>query len=213
MLNVERVEQKIGYVFCDKRLLLTAFTHSSYKNVHGGEDNERLEYLGDAVLQLLVTEQQYLEGGSEGEMTKSRQALVRQSSLKAAVEAIGIAEDLLVCGGKDNVGDKTIASLYESVLAAIYLDGGLQAAREFLARHPLPLMEDNFKGKLQEFLQKRGKACPVYTFEKCGKDNAPTFVCRVEADGKTAEGRGATKRAAEQLAAQAWLQKFGQSFI
>ena len=211
MLNVERVEKKLGYVFQDKRLLLAAFTHSSYKNAYGGEDNERLEYLGDSVLQLLVTERQYFEGGSEGEMTKARQTLVRQASLKAAVEAIGIADELLVCGGRDNVGDKTVSSLYESVLGAIYLDGGLQAARAFLSRYPLPLIEDNFKGRLQEFLQKQGKACPVYTFEKRGKDNAPTFVCRVEADGRFAEGMGATKRAAEQSAAQALLAVFGQS--
>ena len=204
MLNVARIEEKIGYLFQDKRLLLAAFTHSSYKNVHGGEDNERLEYLGDAILQMLVSEQQFLAGNaSEGEMTKARQALVRQASLKAAVEAMEIEDELLTCGGKDNVGDKTVASLFECVLAAIYLDGGWAAAKAFLAQHPLPLIDDNYKGRLQEFLQKRGKARPVYTFEKRGADNAPTFLCQVTAEGKTATGRGATKRAAEQAAAKA----------
>lgn len=212
MLNLARIEEKIGYAFKDKRYLLAAFTHSSYKNVHGGEDNERLEYLGDAVLQLLVSEAQFLSGDeSEGEMTKARQALVRQASLKAAVEAMGIESELLCCGGKDNVGDKTVASLYESVLAAVYLDGGLEAARSFLRRHPLPLTDDNFKGRLQEFLQKRGKAYPVYAFEKHGADNAPTFVCSVSAEGKTATGTGATKRAAEQAAAKALLEVLSQS--
>ncbi|MBQ8374407.1 MAG: ribonuclease III [Clostridia bacterium] len=207
MLDVSLAEERIGYTFEDKALLVRAFTHSSYAHIHGGEDNERLEYLGDAVLELLVTEAQFFaENQSEGEMTKSRQGLVRQDSLLKAVEAMGVAGQLLVSGGKDNIGGKTVSSLYESILAAVYIDGGMDAARAFLARHPLPKIEDNYKGLLQEFLQKQGFACPVYEVQKHGADNAPTFECTASALGKRGVGSGATKRAAEQQAAKNLLE-------
>ena len=211
MFNVSEIEKKIGYVFHNKALLETALTHVSYARAYGGADNERMEYLGDAVLELLITERQYFESVStEGAMTKSRQSLVSKLPLKEAVERMGVVEYLRYVGGKDNVGDKTISSLYESLLAAIYLDGGVEAARSFMEAHPLVQSESfsaNYKGELQEFLQKKGKGLPVYTFEKAGKDNAPVFYCKAIAEGKQGEGSGATKRAAEQLAAQSLLQK------
>ena len=90
MLDILAIEKKLGYSFREKALLVTAFTHSSYTNLHGGESNERMEYLGDAVLSLLVSEEQYKEGDkqSEGVMTKRRQELVCEQSLLAAVEKI-----------------------------------------------------------------------------------------------------------------------------
>ena len=211
MLDVALIENKIGYTFQNKSLLETALTHVSYSKTHGGADNERLEYLGDAVLELLITERQYFESVStEGAMTKRRQGLVSKLPLKEAVERMGIAEHLRYVGGKDNVGDKTVSSLYESLLAAVYLDGGMEAARAFLARHSLSESESvakNYKGDLQEFLQKQGKGLPEYGFQKEGLDNAPTFYCRASADGYYGQGRGATKRAAEQLAAKELLEK------
>ncbi len=208
MNKLSEVENKIGYVFTNKTLLETALTHSSYGKLHGVPDNERLEYLGDAVLELLISERQYFDGvSSEGSMTKTRQGLVSKQPLKLAVEKMGVTEYLRYVGGKDNVGDKTVSSLYESLLAAVYLDGGIEAARAFVARHPLGQEEqtENHKGALQEYLQKQGFPLPEYTFEKQGKDNAPTFRCVAAAQGKTGEGVGATKRAAEQLAAKALL--------
>ena len=214
MLDFSAIERLLGYSFQNRGLLEAALTHVSYARVYSGSDNERLEYLGDAVLELLITEKQYFESVStEGSMTKTRQTLVSKLPLKAAVDRMGIAKYLRFVGGKDNVGDKTISSLYESLLAAVYLDGGMDEARAFLQRHPLLGGEDssgNHKGDLQEFLQKQGKQLPVYTFEKEGLDNAPTFICKANAQGQYGEGKGATKRAAEQLAAKELLLKLKQ---
>lgn len=211
MLDFGKIEQKLGYVFQNKALLKTALTHVSYARVNGGLDNERLEYLGDAVLELLITERQYFESvSSEGTMTKRRQGLVSKLPLKEAVLRMGIVDELRFVGGKDNVGDKTISSLYESLLAAVYLDGGMDAARQFLLRHPLAesaQAAQNYKGELQEFLQKQGKALPSYTFQKEGMDNAPVFYCEATAEGETGSGTGATKRFAEQVAAKELLKK------
>ena len=209
MLDVQQIEQKIGYVFSDKELLKTAFTHVSFAKANGCADNERLEYLGDAGLELLITERQYYDSVStEGAMTKSRQGLVSKQPLKEAIQRMDVAQYLRFLGGKDNVGDKTVSSLYESLLAAIYLDGGMEAARAFVGRHPLVQTErsSNHKGDLQEYLQKQGKQLPVYRFQKQGPDNAPTFFCEVLADGVKGQGSGATKREAEQLAARQLLE-------
>ena len=209
MLDVQQIEQKIGYVFSDKELLKTAFTHVSFAKANGCADNERLEYLGDAVLELLITERQYYDSVStEGAMTKSRQGLVSKQPLKETIQRMDVVQYLRFLGGKDNVGDKTVSSLYESLLAAIYLDGGMEAARAFVGRHPLVQTErsSNHKGDLQEYLQKQGKQLPVYRFQKQGPDNAPTFFCEVLADGVKGQGSGATKREAEQLAARQLLE-------
>lgn len=209
MLNIAAIEKKLGYVFCNKELLTTALTHVSYAHAYGGVDNERLEYLGDAVLELLITERQYFESvATEGSMTKRRQGLVSKLPLKEAVLRMGVLEHLRYVGGKDNVGDKTVSSLYESLLAAVYLDGGMDAARAFLERYPLQVSQrsgGNYKGDLQEYLQKQGKPLPVYTFRKEGQDNAPTFYCEAIAEGKKGEGKGETKRSAEQQAAHRLL--------
>lgn len=211
MLDFNEIEKKIGYRFHNRALLETALTHVSYARVYGGADNERLEYLGDAVLEMLITERQYFESvASEGSMTKSRQGLVSKLPLKEAVERMDVAQYLRFVGGKDNVGDKTVSSLYESLLAAVYLDGGVDEARAFLARHELLATErstGNYKGELQEFLQKQGKPLPVYSFHKEGQDNAPVFYCEAAADGKVGGGSGGTKRAAEQEAARQLLTK------
>lgn len=209
MFNVEVLEKKLGYQFKDKSLLKAAFTHSSYANAHGGESNERLEYLGDSVLQLLVSEAQYLqrEKKSEGEMTRRRQELVREAALLSAVEKMEIAEHLLAEGGSANIGKKTLSSLYESVLAAVYLDGGYEAAKAFFHRHALQGENENYKGELQELLQKQKKFPPEYSFQKKGPDDSPSFLCLVRAEGLTGEGTGGSKRSAEQAAAKALLDK------
>ncbi len=204
------IEQKLQYVFRNKGLLETAFTHSTYANAHGREDNERLEYLGDAVLQLVVTQWQYISSGAqEGELTKQRQKLVCEAALFSAVERLDIKRYLLISGGKENVGKKTVSSLLETVIAAIYLDGGFDAAKKFIERNLLrgkSEKEENPKGDLQEFLQRKGEQLPLYTCQKSGMDNAPVFVCEAAAMGKIAHGKGKSKRQAEQNAAKALLQ-------
>ncbi len=205
------IERKIGYAFRDKSILEQAFRHSTYANAHGGEDNERMEYLGDSVLQLIVTEWQYTrKTDGEGEMTKSRQKIVCEDALFRAVEALDIAQYLLVEGSRANVGKKTISSLFETVTAAIYLDGGYAPAKKFVLGNAIldgGKATKNYKGVLQELVQKYGVARPVYRMEKTGKDNAPAFRSEVTAFDKTADGRGKTKREAEQEAAQKLLEK------
>lgn len=204
------IEKRIGYVFCNKPLLETAFTHSSYAHAHGGKDNERLEYLGDAVLQLAVTERQFLTSDKqEGELTKERQQLVCEKALLDAVQRLGIAKYLQIEGGASNVGKKTVASLFETVVAAIYLDGGYKCAKQFILRHLLKnaavVREENPKGELQEYLQGLGAELPKYSSQKTGADNAPTFDCEATAQGLTAHGVGKSKREAESKAAKALL--------
>ena len=200
------IERKIGYTFRNKALLKEAFTHSTYANAHGGKDNERLEYLGDAVLQLVVTEWQYGRDkkASEGVLTRERQKLVCQNALDSAVDGLGIGRYLLVSGSKANVGQKTTSSLFETVVGAIYLDGGYAAAQAFILAHgnlTLKKELENPKGALQEFLQGKGEQPPAYRCEKSGKDNAPVFRCTVSALNERAVGEGKSKKEAEQTAA------------
>ena len=204
------IEKKIGYAFQDKTLLKEAFTHSTYANAFGGKDNERMEYLGDAVLQLVVTEWQYARnaGAEEGELTRERQKYVCESALDEAVRALGLEKYLLVFGGKANVGKKTISSLFETVLAAIYLDGGYLPAKSFILKHgrlEQVSIQKNYKGLLQEYLQKEGIAPPDYQTKKLGKDNAPSFHATATALGVSEHGEGKSKREAEQAAAKALL--------
>ncbi len=205
MFNSEVLEEKLGYTFKDKSLLKAAFTHSTYVNVHGGKSNERLEYLGDAVLQLIFTEEQYLQGtDAEGEMTEGRQKVVSKEPLREAIETLGVAKYMLVEGGKENVEGKTISNLYECILAAVYLDGGYEEARAFFKRHrPPKSKQENYIGKLQEFLKDQ----PVYSSSQTGPDHKPVFYARVEAYGITGEGTGGSKKSAKQAAAKALLDK------
>ena len=209
------IEKKLGYTFQNKTLLHEAFLHSSYANVHGGADNERMEYLGDSVLQLIVTRWQYdtFPAATEGELTKLRQKLVCEEALYNAVNELDLGGYLLMAGGKANVGKKTISSLFETVLAAIYLDGGYAEAERFVLSRALlskTQSQKNPKGALQEYLQDSGKPLPAYEVKKKGKDNAPQFFATVTALGKTAEGVGSSKKSAEQTAAASWLERYAR---
>lgn len=208
--SVKKIEEKIGYTFHDSALLIEAFTHSTYANAHGGLDNERMEYLGDAVLQLVITEWQYARGRrDEGALTSERQKLVCEDALYRAVERLGLRAFLRFEGSASNVGKKTVSSLFETVTAAIYLDGGYEEAKHFVLSHGIGgEITDNPKGDLQEYLQKRGQQPPVYSSEKFGKDNQPTFVCTVTALDKQLTSVGGSKKEAEMLAARGLLALF-----
>ena len=206
------IEKKLGYTFQNKALLKEAFTHSTYANKYGGEDNERMEYLGDSVLQLIVTEWQYVTHArsDEGDLTKCRQKLVCEEALDKAVRALGLQTYLLTVGGAANVGRKTVSSIFETVIAAIYLDGGYDAAKEFIYKYGMlhdVTEEKNPKGALQEYLQKFGKEPPVYVCKQTGKDNAPIFRCEARAAGFVEIGEGGSKKEAESVAASAMLEK------
>ena len=200
------IEKKIGYVFRNKALLLQAFTHSSYTHRNGGENNERLEYLGDTVLQLVITEWQYFadKDAHEGKLTSQRQKLVCKNALDSAVDALDVWRYLRWEGTENNVQGKAKSSLFEAITASVYLDGGYKNAKKFVLEHGNVRVNKetgNPKGELKEFLEKRGLGAPRYEVEKTGKDNAPIFHCEVYALGASARGDGKTKKEAEATAA------------
>ena len=203
------VEQKLGYVFTDKALLKQAFTHSSFANIWGDKDNERMEYLGDAVLELVVTQWQFEnDKRPEGKLSATRQHFVRKEALDSLIDGLGVYEYLIYSGSQDNLSDKTKSDLFEAIVAAIYLDGGYEAAQKFVLAHGnLSLQKEihNYKGELQEWLQERGEEPPKYSSIKTGKDHAPTFKCEVTALGESAEGEGKTIKEAEAFAANRLL--------
>ncbi len=210
------IEEKLGYTFRDKELLRQAFTHSTYGNLYGLPDNERMEYLGDAVLELVVTDWQYAnDRRSEGRLSEARQHLVCREALDSAVDGLGIYGYLLRRGRQQNLGDKTKSNLFEAVTAAIYLDGGFFAAKKFVLAHGnigFHSEGQNHKGDLQEFLQARGEKTPVYTSNKQGPDHAPVFRCRVTAMGEYAEGEGKNIKEAESIAASRLLWELKNKF-
>ncbi len=206
MFPYREIEEKLGYTFKDKKLLDEAFTHSSYANRNRVKSNERMEYLGDSVLQLVVTEWQYNQDGqtAEGKLTKGRQKLVCKDALETAVDALDIWRYLRVSGkAQYNVGDKARSSLFEAVVAAIYLDGGYAAAQTFILRHGnlhFDLEESNPIGALKEFLEQRKQKEAQESWWKTGADNAPHFHCTLTAMGESANGEGKTKREAKATA-------------
>lgn len=202
----EEIEKKIGYVFHNKGLLKQAFTHSTYAHANRLESNERMEYLGDAVLELVVTEWQYRKDptASEGKLSALRQKLVCRDALDSAVDGLDIWKYLLAVGTKYNVNGKAKSSLFEAITAAIYLDGGYRAAKKFILERgniQFDVTASNPKGELKEYLEKRGLEEPRYEVTKWGKDNAPYFRCEVYAQGEVARGDGRTKKEAEATAA------------
>ena len=206
MFPYSEIETKIGHVFKNKELLKQAFTHSSYANRYGGESNERLEYFGDAILQFIVTEWQFLKDSqsAEGQLTAKRQRLVCKDALDTAVDGLKIWEYLLSYGNENNINGKAKSSLFEAVVAAIYLDGGYDATKKFILEHGNIHFEtqlSNPKGELKEYLEKRGQENARYEVEKTGKDNAPYFYCTAYALGESAKGSGKTKKEAEATAA------------
>ena len=198
------IEEKLGYTFRDKALLYTAFTHSSYAYENGTESNERLEFLGDAVLQLAVTEMLLLRSNAdEGKLTELRKQYVSRPALEKAEGRARLMGYLLHTGGEENIGGKTRSNLFEAVIGALYLDGGMEAAQKFLKMYLSEIEMENYKTILQEYVQERHMPAPDYkTCEEDGK-----FVCTVSALGESAAGRGLNKKAAETDAAKRLYEK------
>lgn len=201
-------ERRLGYTFADRRLLETCFTHASYASEYGCASNERLEFLGDAVLDFLVADELYAAGGaSEGEMTARRIRYVAAQPLAEAVRRAGLDAFLLHVGAP---GEKAVSSLFEALTAGIYLDGGLDAARAFVRAKLLVAAdsEPNYKGDLQEWLQARGLPTAAYeTLSREGATHAPLFTVRAAGGGESAVGRGGSLRAAQKDAAKKLLDR------
>ena len=217
-----KLEERLGYVFRDKTLLETALSHSSYANErHGVSSNERLEFLGDAVLGFCAAKNicRLYPTMPEGEMTRLRAELVCEASLHHVAEALGLSEYIRLgrneeCnGGRQRVS--ILADSVEAIIAAMYLDGGLEPAERFIEERILkdvraghrPVRTD-YKTQLQEILQRKGGIDPTYAIVgESGPDHNKSFVARVMLhDGAYAEGTGKSKKEAEQAAAKAALQ-------
>lgn len=212
--------------FDDVDLLITAFTHRSYLNEHKKtalEHNERLEFLGDAVLELVVTEYLYKNFKEpEGILTNWRSALVRTESISAAAAREGFAPLLRLSRGEKRGSERArqqiLANCYEAVIGAIYLEKGYDAAKEFINRTLLPTFEEILKegswldpkSRLQEYVQNKEGFTPVYrVLGEEGPDHDKLFVIGVFVDNKLkGEGTGPSKQAAQVAAAAAALSEY-----
>lgn len=192
-------EEAIGYTFKDRALLKTCFTHTSYTNLRGEENNERLEFLGDAVLLLAVTETLFAQRrDDEGKLTELRKQYVSKDALQPAEERAGLMRFLRYSGGAENLRGKTSSNLFEAVTAGIYLDGGMAEVKRFLERFLSEIETENYKTILQEYVQERTKSTPEYSVREEGGG----YSCVVRALGKEASGRGESKKAAQTHAAK-----------
>jgi ribonuclease-3 len=212
---------RIGYVFSDESLLDRALTHASHGTSDRQKHYERLEFLGDRVLGLVAAEELYrrFPRAGEGDLSRRLNLLVRQESCTEVAQHLRLGEHIR--WGKRTGGlaqnPRVLADACEAVMAAIYLDGGIEAARSFFLEHWEDFLERAAKaGKdpktaLQEWALARGMPVPAY-FEEArhGPDHLPLFVMTVEVEGcEPATGKGPTKRSAEQNAAEAFLLRQG----
>jgi ribonuclease-3 len=221
----EALQSQLGYTFKDAGLLRLALTHPSVSHEMGAstQTNQRLEFLGDAVLQLVLTDALYaaFPGFSEGHLTKARAKLVNRRTLADHSRQLGLGHHLIVSRGEEYQGGRNrlsaLADTYEAMLGAIFLDGGFEAARGFIVRQfqatfaglsTTPLME-NPKGELQELLQASSVEAPRYSVVSAtGPDHDRVFECTVHHGGRElARGLGKSKKAAESEAASAALRK------
>ncbi|MBF8807115.1 MAG: ribonuclease III [Enterococcus lacertideformus] len=214
------LKEKYRIVFHDLNLLEQAFTHSSYVNEHRNlqlSDNERLEFLGDAVLELMVSEYLYrlYSDIPEGKLTKTRAAIVREDSLSKFAKECGFDKYILLGKGEENSGGRTrpalLCDLFEAFLGALYLDQGFKAAHAFLQTVVFPKVkagafshEMDHKTKLQEVLQKSGDVFIEYRLVKEeGTAHERVFWIEVYVDEKLiGTGQGKSKKLAEQAAAE-----------
>ncbi len=217
--------RKKGLEMKNLQLFRTALTHSSYIHEHHGkESNERLEYLGDAVLDLVIGEYLYRKfpQWSEGTLSRIRASLVRESVLADISKSLGLGEYLLMGRGEEQSGGREkpsiLADTFEALLGAVYLDSGISGSRKFIEKVMKGWLEKaetfekklpDSKTRLQELLQVNGAVSIQYQVEKSGGTNEqPDFHMSVWINGKKkAEGIGKSKKEAEQAAAAAALEK------
>lgn len=200
----------------NQKLLDIALTHSSYSNEHGGENYERLEFLGDAVLQLITSEYFYKKYNyQEGELSKIRAGFVCEEALAQYAKDVGIDKCIRVGNGqKDNINDTIIADTFESVLGAIYLDQGFSVAQKYVLTILKPYVLEHhvffgdYKSRLQELVQTDKKSLEYRLIKESGPSHDKTFVFEVVIDGIVyGSGSGKSKKEAEQKAAQDALRK------
>lgn len=225
MSDLAALQTRLGYSFRDESLLRLALTHPSVAHEQGTrvQHNQRLEFLGDAVLQLVLTRELYEKFPSfnEGPLTKARAKLVNRRTLAVHGRVLHLGEHLILSRGEELHGGRerpsALADTFEAVVGAIFLDGGFEAGREFILREfrgafgalsDIPILE-NPKGELQEFLQARSSEAPQYhVASSSGPDHDRIFECTVHHAGQElARGTGKSKKAAESEAALAALKR------
>jgi ribonuclease-3 len=225
MADLATLQQRLGHQFRDEKLLRLALTHPSVAHEQNAvvAHNQRLEFLGDSILGVVLTRELYekFPEADEGALTKSRAKLVNAGALAEHGRALGLGAHLILSRGEENNGGRerpsTLADAFESLLGAIFLDGGFEVAREFILREfsakfsefgVLPGIE-NPKGELQELLQSKSPNAPEYQLiSTSGADHDRDFECAVlHAGAELARGRGKSKKAAESDAALAALKK------
>ena len=215
-MKLDKFQELIGYHFSDEQLLKQALTHSSYaneKHMKKLSDNERLEFLGDAVLEIVSSEFLYKNypNRSEGQLTKLRASIVCEPTLAMCTEAIHLGDFLFLGKGEDQTGGRRRKSILsdalEAVIGAIYLDGGFANAKEFVLKYILTDIEHkqlfyDSKTILQEVVQGEHKQLSYVLLEESGTDHDKNFsVAVMIGDEQISTGVGRTKKAAEQEAA------------
>lgn len=225
--QIPTIESKLRYTFNDHSLLILAFIHRSYINEHREvmHHNERLEFLGDSILGLLIADYLYKKFPNypEGDLSYLRSRLVEASSCVSFIHKMDIGKLILLGKGErmnDGRGRESIlADLFEAIIGAIYLDGGLEAARHFIFDNFLTEIEstlktplENWKALLQDYCQKKYQQTPFYqVLEESGPDHSKNFVIAVIIDSKEyGRGGGASKKEAQQSAAANAMQKISQ---
>lgn len=210
-LSVANLERNLGYAFADTALLLEALTHSSFVAENDGAHSyERLEFLGDAVVELTTTDIIYarLPGAAEGEMTRIRASVVDERSLASISRTLGLAEAVRLGRGEEKSGgrqrESILSDVVESVLGAVHIDGGWQQADAIVRRLWTPMIEDvvgsgdvqDPRSRLQEQLAKRGVTV-TFEYERSGPDHAAVFVSTAIVEGeRISAGEGPSKKAA-----------------
>jgi len=217
--SIPVIEKKIDYFFIDKDLLVLSLIHRSFVNENKAtvqQHNERLEFLGDSVLGVITTDFLYhrLPMAPEGLLSQLRSRLVDAQACAQYVQKLGLADFILLGKGEKRSEGKAkvsiLADVFEALIGAIYIDGGVSAAKTFLLDHFMGDMEvaiespsRNYKAELQDYSQKKFQKAPVYKVaEESGPDHAKTFYVIVFVDERElGSGRGASKKEAEQQAA------------
>ena len=222
-VDASAVSRLTGYSFSDIALLREALTHASAVAGSDVATYQRLEFLGDRVLGLVVADMLFAEfpGADEGELSRRLTQLVRRETCAKVAKAIGIGKHILLGESERRTGAERnrgiLANVCESIIGAIYLDGGYAPAHDFIAANWRELMLEpdrplrDAKTMLQEWAHKAGHGVPVYkTMHREGPDHAPVFEIEVSSDGLAPQsGSGTSMRAAEQAAAQAMLEHAG----
>ncbi len=217
-MDLSELQNKIKYHFNNPRLLEQALTHSSHANETGGSDNERMEFFGDSLLGMVVNEYLYrnLTGYGEGDLSILKSVVVSMQTLGKISRGIGLGEYCLLGRGEELSGGRNrvsiLANTFEALVAAVYLDGGLEKCREFVLRYLAAEIEKfdretrggEYKGLLQEIVQSEYGLKPVYkVVSASGAEHSKIFRTQVGVNGVVfGEGKGLSKKEAEKMAAK-----------